>query len=91
MVEVPDLACGDEVPHGPQGEDGVEVRALVGAVVGVGPGKVPRVGGDLTVRAVSCGIVYVEARLFRQMNATGCDERDAALGERLRRADEGGH
>src|SRR5919112_6007125 len=44
-----------------EGEDGVEVGAFVGTVVGVGPGEFFGVGGDLAVRAVAFEVVYIEA------------------------------
>ena len=74
-----------------EGEDGVEVGAFVGAVVGVGPGEVFGVGGDLPVRAIAFEVVDVEAPLVGKMYATCRDEREPGPVERLRRPDEGRH
>ena len=67
-------AVSGEFAHGPKGEDGVEVGAFVGAVVGVGPGEVFGAGGDLPVRAIAFEVVYIEAPLVGKVYATCRDE-----------------
>jgi hypothetical protein len=55
----------------------------------VDPGQSTSVCRNLAIGAVAQGIVYVEARLFGQVYATGGDERQPALVQRLFEADEG--
>ena len=74
-----------------RGKTASEVGAFVGAVVGVGPGKHFGVGRDLPVRAIAVEVVYVEAWLFRQMDATGRNERDTGQIQRFLRPDKGRH
>ena len=90
-VELPHHALADQPAQGPEGEDGVEVRPFVGAVVGVGPGEVGGLGGYLAVGAVAKRVVYVEAGLGGQVDPAGGDEREAALREGSLEADEGRH
>ncbi len=90
-IELPDHALHHQLSHGPQGEDGVEVRALVGPVVGVGPGEVGGLGRYLAVGAIAQGVVYIEAGLPRQVYPAGRGERDATLLEGLPRSDEREH
>jgi hypothetical protein len=69
-----------ELPEGPQGEDSVEVvLAPVGGIVGMSPREDIGTVGDLAVGTITRWIVYVEAHVFRQVNAAGGDERQAAL------------
>jgi hypothetical protein len=75
----------DQPTKRPDGEYGVQIRAFVGAVVGMGPGKFGSTAWDLTVRAVAGRVVYVEARLVRQMDAPCRDEGEAGFLKRLLR------
>src|SRR5919202_812038 len=79
-VELSQDSLGFELPEGPQGEDSVEVgAAAAGGIVGVSPGEDIGSVGDLAVGTITGWIVYVEAYVFRQVNAAGSDERQAAL------------
>src|SRR5215212_11756189 len=81
----------DQATEGLEGENGIEVAALVRPVVGVSPGKVVGTGRDLTVRAIAGRVVDVEARLLGQVDASGRDERESGSFEGLLRPDEGQH
>ena len=81
----------DESAQRLEGEDGVEVGAFVGAIVGVGPGEVFGVGGDLTVGAIAFEVVYVEALLVGKMYAPCRDERETGPVEGFLRPDERHH
>ena len=78
----------DQPAEGFEGEDGVQIGALVRSVVGVGPGEV--VGGRsyLPVRAIACGVVDIEALLIGQVNAARGHEREAGSLEGFLRYDE---
>jgi hypothetical protein len=89
--QLADQAFFDQAAEGLEGKDGVQVGALFGTVVGVGPGEVFCVWWDLAVREVAREIVYVEAPLFGQMDTTRRDEGEAGSVEGLLRPDERWH
>jgi hypothetical protein len=78
----------DKSTEGLERKDGVKVAALVRPVVGMSPREVFGAGGDLTVGTVAGRVVDVEARMLRQVDAAGRDEREAGFFQRLLRPDE---
>jgi len=78
----------DQPTEGVERKDGVQVTAPVRSVVSMGPGKRVGTGWDLTVGAIACRVVDIEALLVGQVNsARGC-EREAGSIEGLLRSDE---
>jgi hypothetical protein len=78
----------DQSKEGPEGKDCVQVAVLVRPVVCVGPGEVVGGGWDLTVGAIACRVVDIEARLVGQVDAARGDEREARSIEGFLRFDE---
>jgi hypothetical protein len=78
----------DQPTEGVERKNGVQVAALVWSIVSVGPGECVGTGWDLTVGAIACRIVDIEAGLVGQVNAACGHEREAGSIEGFLRFDE---
>jgi hypothetical protein len=78
----------DQPTEGVERKDGVQVASLVWSVVSMCPGERVGTGWDLTVGAIACRVVDIEARLVGQVNAARGHEREAGSIEGLLRSDE---
>ena len=78
----------DQPTEGLKGKDCVQVASLVWSVVSMGPGERVGTGRDLTVGAIACRVVDIEALLVGQVNAARGYEREAGSIEGFLRSDE---